>query len=148
MFEFGGSKVQEQANSLTRGGKVVQDLRMIGGAGYRACFDFENDLIEADEVNEVVAAQGPAFVFHATGPLAFKRDLTLAEFDLESILVEDLEKSRPETAMHLVGGADDGEASWILKGRRAVQHAVNYATGMPSRIAFKLAGFLSQGLGT
>jgi hypothetical protein len=114
MFEFGGAEVQEQANSLTGGGKVVQDLRMIGGAGYRACFDFENDLIEANEVYEVVAAEGPAFVLHTTRLLALKRNCSLGEFDLESILVEDLEKARAQHAMHFVSGTDDGEGSWVL----------------------------------
>ena len=95
---------------------------MIRWPSYGACLDFKNDLAETDKVDVIVAAQWPAFVLNAAGPLAFKRDLPLAEFDLERILVEDLEKSRPETPMHFLGGADNGEGSWVLRRRRQIEH--------------------------
>ena len=67
---------------------------MVAGPVTGACLNLENDLVEADEVDVIVAAQWPAFVFTGTATRA-ERDLPLAELDFERVLVEDLKKSGP-----------------------------------------------------
>ena len=87
---------------------------MIGWPSHGARLDLENDLAETHKVDSTVAAQRPSFVIDATGLLTFERDLPRS-----------------------VGGADDGEGSWVLRGGRR-KHAREDATGMPSRISVKL----------
>ena len=82
---------------------------MIRWPSHGACLDLKDDFVEANEVDVIVAAQEPALVFHATRPLPPKRSVSLGEFDLEGVFVEDLEEARAQHAMHFVGGTDDGD---------------------------------------
>jgi len=58
VFEFRGSKVQEQAAAQLRRREVVDHLRVIRRSRYGSRFDLEDDPFEADEVDSILPSQG------------------------------------------------------------------------------------------
>jgi hypothetical protein len=123
VFQFRGSEVQEQAASLLGGGQITNDLRVVCWSGYGACFDFEDDVVEADEVDVIILPQWPTFVLNRARRLAPKRKLPLDELDLQGILVEDLEKPSAQDAVDFIRRANYRECSWILRRWWNAEHA-------------------------
>jgi hypothetical protein len=67
MFELRASEVQEKSGTQSCGRQITNDLRVIGGADIRACFNFEHDPFVTNKVHPIVSAKRLSFVLDRTG---------------------------------------------------------------------------------
>ena len=77
--------------------KIVQQLRLVRGRQRRHRFDFDDNGVEAHEVEVIHTAKRTSFVFELDRPLRIEREVSDRKFNGKGITIERL----VETAMHL-----------------------------------------------
>src|SRR5688572_20243350 len=91
VFQLRAPKVQKQSASQLGRGQIVDDLCVVGGSSDRSSLDLEHDLLEAHEVDVIIATQRSGLVLDRTRHFLPKRDAAEVQFDREGVLVEQFE---------------------------------------------------------
>src|SRR5262245_44327554 len=94
-------------------GEVIQHLGIFSRPYRGNRLYLDDDSVEANEIDVVIASQGVAFVVHLLRDLTLERDVAQLKLDGEGIAIDALEIASMEDAVHFHRGADDLIRAWV-----------------------------------
>lgn len=108
LLEEGDVEVDEESDGQAQEFEVGDELGFVDGEEAVHGFELEDDMAVDDEVETVAAVEGEAFVGEGERNLTLDVKFAQGELMREAVLVGRFEKSRPQVAVDLDAGADDG----------------------------------------
>ena len=108
-FQFSVSaEIDQQAYWQTSGFEVVDDLGFFTSCQSVHRLEFDQNLIETQEVADVNFAQGLAPVMNYQLALGFERNPAQRQLSLHRLLINSLQKPCPQLAMNFNRSTNDG----------------------------------------
>lgn len=81
------SEVDQQTQLQPGGSKIILDLRTMLISQAADSFQFQHDLVMADEIRLELAFEGTAFVAQGEFRLSFEWDISQTKFNLQTFLI-------------------------------------------------------------
>jgi len=134
-----GSEVGQEPHFVSRRFEVVQDLCPVFGGDFFDGFDFEDHLVETEEIGAEGLDENLAAIGEADFLLGFKRDFAAMELTLQALLINGLQESRSHLPIHLKNGPLNSEA-FFTKNKMCSIHMQVFIEPRKTRKARKRCG--------
>jgi general secretion pathway protein I len=102
-----GVEIDEESHTLLRQREVGQQLRLVNRQQLLNRFELDDDRVLNDKVHSVERIEAMALVNNGNGNLLLKADTPARQLDRDTLLVDRLEKSRPELFVHVDACTED-----------------------------------------